>query len=237
MSSLIYYLGYLFVKRLSVLSQQQPLNLARAGGGFLPHSYSNLLRVNGRYTVLPAWLWRSPLLTPPHIVTVLENRSLHFSTWHSFLWHSCPAVPDRVEGMQGFPGGAGGKEPTCQCRRQETCGFDPWIRKIPWGKIWAPTPVFLPGESHGQEEPHGRTTVHRVAKSQTWLKGLNPHIALVSFCTFIFWIHNYGPGKGFNSILKMMTTTSSDKNKIFANSLFNKGLISRIYKEFSKRNG
>ena len=28
--------------------------------------------------------------------------------------------------------------------------FDPWVRKIPWIREWYPTPVFLPGESHGQ---------------------------------------------------------------------------------------
>ena len=28
--------------------------------------------------------------------------------------------------------------------------FNPWVRKIPWRKEWQPTPVFLPGESHGQ---------------------------------------------------------------------------------------
>ena len=25
-----------------------------------------------------------------------------------------------------------------------------WVRKIPWRRKWQPTPVFLPGESHGQ---------------------------------------------------------------------------------------
>ena len=34
-----------------------------------------------------------------------------------------------------------------QCRRP---GFNPWVRKIPWRRKWQPTPVFLPGESHGQ---------------------------------------------------------------------------------------
>ena len=34
-----------------------------------------------------------------------------------------------------------------QCRRS---GFDPWVRKIPWRREQQPTPVFLPGESHGQ---------------------------------------------------------------------------------------
>ena len=29
-------------------------------------------------------------------------------------------------------------------------GFSPWIRKVPWKRKWQPTPVILPGESHGQ---------------------------------------------------------------------------------------
>jgi len=27
--------------------------------------------------------------------------------------------------------------------------FDLWVRRIPWRKGRQPTPVFLPGESHG----------------------------------------------------------------------------------------
>ena len=27
--------------------------------------------------------------------------------------------------------------------------FDSWVRKIPWRRKWQPTPVFLPGKSHG----------------------------------------------------------------------------------------
>ena len=50
----------------------------------------------------------------------------------------------------GFPRGAGGKEPARQCRKQKRWGFDPWVGKIPWRRAWQPTPVFLPGESHGQ---------------------------------------------------------------------------------------
>ena len=29
-------------------------------------------------------------------------------------------------------------------------GFDPWVGKIPWRRAQQPTPVVLPGESHGQ---------------------------------------------------------------------------------------
>ena len=34
-----------------------------------------------------------------------------------------------------------------QCRGP---GFNPWVRKILWRREWQSTPVFLPGESHGQ---------------------------------------------------------------------------------------
>jgi len=40
-----------------------------------------------------------------------------------------------------------GKESTWGAGEQQ---FNPWVRKIPWKKKWQPTPVFLPGKSHGQ---------------------------------------------------------------------------------------
>ena len=55
----------------------------------------------------------------------------------------------------GFPDGTSGKESTCQCRGHKRHGFDPWVGKIPWRRAWQPTPVFLPGESHGQKSMEG----------------------------------------------------------------------------------
>ena len=72
----------------------------------------------------------------------------------------------------GFPGGASGKEPVCQGRRPKRLRFNPWVGKIPWRRKWQPTPVFLPGESHGQSSLVGYT-VHGVAKSQTRLNRLS----------------------------------------------------------------
>ena len=31
-----------------------------------------------------------------------------------------------------------------------TLGFNYWVGKITWRRKWQPTPVFLPGEVHGQ---------------------------------------------------------------------------------------
>ena len=57
----------------------------------------------------------------------------------------------------GFPGGASGKEPVCQCRRSNTREFDPLVRKILWRRKRQLTPVFLPwteepGRSWGLQE-------------------------------------------------------------------------------------
>ena len=32
---------------------------------------------------------------------------------------------------------------------------EPWVEKFPWRRKWQPTPIFLPGESHGQRSLEG----------------------------------------------------------------------------------
>ena len=49
-----------------------------------------------------------------------------------------------------FPGSTSGKGTIYQCRKRKRHRFHPWVGKIPWRRAWQPTPVFLPGESHGQ---------------------------------------------------------------------------------------
>ena len=39
--------------------------------------------------------------------------------------------------------------------RENKPGFDPWAGKIPWKREQLPTPVFWPGESHGQRSLAG----------------------------------------------------------------------------------
>ena len=34
-------------------------------------------------------------------------------------------------------------------------GFIPGLERIPWRREWLPTPVFLPGEFHGQRSLTG----------------------------------------------------------------------------------
>ena len=55
----------------------------------------------------------------------------------------------------GFSDCASGKEPACQCRGHKRYRLDPWDWKVPLRRSWPPTPVFLPGESHGQKSLAG----------------------------------------------------------------------------------
>ena len=48
--------------------------------------------------------------------------------------------------------GASGKGPTCRCRKRKRCRFNPWVGKIPSGRKWHPTPVFLPRKFHRQRK-------------------------------------------------------------------------------------
>ena len=48
-----------------------------------------------------------------------------------------------------------GKESACQCRRRKKCGFDPWVRKIPWREGTVTHFSILAWESHGQRSLAG----------------------------------------------------------------------------------
>ena len=57
--------------------------------------------------------------------------------------------------VRGFPGGASGKKSACNAGNP---GSTPESgRKIPWRREWLSTPVFLPGEFHGQRSLGGNS--------------------------------------------------------------------------------
>ena len=72
----------------------------------------------------------------------------------------------------GLPRWLSGKDSTCLYRR---CRLDPWIRKIPWRRKWHPTPILLPGKSHGQRSLVGYSLWQL---SRTGLRQHSTHIWL-----------------------------------------------------------
>ena len=88
----------------------------------------------------------------------------------------------------GFSGGSVGKESPCQCRRLKRCVLDPWVGKSPWRGKWQPTPVSLPGESHGQRGLESYSPCG--CKESDTLRDrarTHPHIAnYVNFYSFVY---------------------------------------------------
>ena len=78
--------------------------------------------------------------------------------------------------ISGFPHGLDGKESACNAGDP---GFDPWVRKIPWRREWQPTPLFLPGEYHGQTSVRSQRIRHnwttKTLKFQSQAKKF-PHV-------------------------------------------------------------
>ena len=84
----------------------------------------------------------------------MGQRGSHLSS-HVEGWPQCWG--DRMHFIQGdmcykLPRWLRGKESARQCWRSR---FEPWVRNIPWRGKCQPTPVFLPGESHGQRSLAG----------------------------------------------------------------------------------
>ena len=81
--------------------------------------------------------------------SILKSRDITLSTKvHQVKAMLFPVVMYGCESLSG-------KEPACQCRRQRRRRLDLWVRKVPWGRAWQATPVFLSGESHEQGSLEG----------------------------------------------------------------------------------
>ena len=72
--------------------------------------------------------------------------------------------PPALPGIYGLPWWLSGKDSACQCRRH---GFEPWVGKIHWRRIWQSTPIILPGE------PLGQRTLAEVTESWAGLSTSN----------------------------------------------------------------
>ena len=95
------------------------------------------------------------LVLPPLMQLLLSREVFGLPGISLFSWVSWSVLfffffPVPLEGVPG-----GGKEFSCQCRKCMRQVFDPWVGKILWRRKWQRTPVFFPGESHGQRNMAG----------------------------------------------------------------------------------
>ena len=103
-----------------------------------------------------------------------------------------------LAGEASIPGLIPWSEEIClQCRRP---GFDQWVRKILRWRQWQSTPVFLPGESHGQRRLAGYSPWHHKELGRTEL--LTYH----SYWSLIYWTW-FWPGPDLQSPSPSTITT------------------------------
>ena len=82
-----------------------------------------------------------PKVSQIHLVIERSLSRESFTSWFSGIWWG------RLWDTILFSSLVAQRLSVClECWRP---GFDPWVRKIPWRRKWQPTPVLLPGESHG----------------------------------------------------------------------------------------
>ena len=103
---------------------------------------------------------------------------------------------------RGLPGWRSGRESVYWYRRHRV---DSWVGKISRRRKWQPTPVFLPGESHGQKSlagysPWGRkesdtterpNTTHRMDLSsiKNFSVSANQTVNIHFLCTILYYFY------------------------------------------------
>ena len=121
----------------------------------------------------PSWTSLPPP-TPSHPSRLLQSPGL-ISLSHTAISHWI-SILHMVMYMLGFPGGANGKEPPCQWRRNKRCGLIPGSGR---------TPGVGPLQYSCLEKPMDRgawpAAVQGMTKSQTWLSDLAAAAAVYMF--------------------------------------------------------
>ena len=106
----------------------------------------------------------------------------HYWDWLLSFKYGLSYIVFSQNSYVGLPRWFSGKEAACQRRRHR---FDPWVGKISCRGKRHPTPVFLPGKSHGRAA--WWTIVHGVAELDT-IERLSMHAHVPP--KFICWSGN-----------------------------------------------
>ena len=103
--------------------------------------------------------------------------------------------------LLGFPGGARGEEPICQCRTHKRHKFNPQVRKIPQRRAWHPLQYSCLENPHRQRSlagysPEGRkesvtakATEHSTQRSLTIVNKKTRYCVCVKHCSVVYGLH------------------------------------------------
>ena len=127
-------------RSISISAQLSSIMCCQIPDYFLSKSQRNNSSIVFTLLSLISEAWRASLAVQlVRNLPAMQETLVWFLGWEDAL--DKDRLPTPV--FLGFPG-----DKVCpQFRRP---GFNPWVGEIPWRKAWQPTPVLLPGESHGQ---------------------------------------------------------------------------------------
>ena len=141
------------------------------------------------YTYIPSlWTFLPPTPHPTLQVITAPNWAPCAMQWvpTSYLFHTWSCI--NVYALLSFHFTL--SFPYC-CGRP---GFNPWVGKISWRRKWQPTPVLLPGESHGGRSLVGYSPQGRKESDMTerlhfhfHFPLLCPHICSLCLHLFLKW--------------------------------------------------
>ena len=93
-------------------------------------------------------IWASLVAQLVKNLPAMQENLIRFLGWEDPLENGWATHSN----ILGPPCGSDGKRSTCNAGRP---GLDPWAGKMPWRREVLPTPVFWPGEFHGQRSLAG----------------------------------------------------------------------------------
>ena len=101
------------------------------------------------------------------VVPTLRCVAVIFASWSvPLLIYPGQSFTEGPMVNQGFPGGSVVKNPPANAG---DLSLIPGSGRFPWRRKRQPTPIFSPGESHGQEEPGGAMVCEAAKESdRTW---------------------------------------------------------------------
>ena len=119
--------------------------------------------------IWPGWpqVLDCPHFTPAVQVSLRSNPAHLKDEYTATL--NCSSFSTGISFSWGFPGGSEVKVSAWNAGDLGWIpGSDPWVGKIPGRRKWQPTPVVLPGESHGRRSlvgysPRGRKESARLS--------------------------------------------------------------------------
>ena len=118
---------------------------------------------------------------------LLKSSSLFPRSWRFLVFSSKGCIVLHLNlwsFMNCFPGGSEVKASACNAG---DLGSIPGLGKFPWRRKWQPTPVFLPGESHGRRNLVGYSPRGRKRVGHDWATSLSLYeLILCKVCGLSF---------------------------------------------------